>query len=234
MAKVADRLDRELGAQLGYSTSTTVAKYLETCQLEDFLDALTLIHDALRAIGYSRVAGEWTDFVERVFREENTSYRIAADGGVHYRVDREFAINIGSSLSAISNPRYAQVHAAFERARVDMEKTTPDALDAIRNVFEAAESLFKIVTGVNRSLDEGEVRKTLVPFVDRKMKDADAVAKRSAAAFITGFADWVNAAHPYRHGHDEVEAVIPPLHIGVAMISGGAAYIRWIATLDQL
>ena len=231
---VGERLDVELGAKLIRPTyAYTIAVYWEKCDVEEFLDSLTLVWRDIKERGYHTYADNWIAFVDRVFREEHLSYRMDKDGVVRRRVDEEYEANVATLIEALGEPKYKAVRDAFERARKDLAATSSDTLDALRSLFEAAESLFRIVTGSGASLDEREVKKTLVPFVDRQMSGSDSVAKSSAARFVIGFADWVDACHPYRHGHDQATAPVPPIELAVALVSSGAAYIRWLATLAR-
>jgi hypothetical protein len=234
LSSLAYTLNTELAAKLPQPYYVVhIARYWEKCPLPDFLDSLTF---AFRAVAEHKVADyakAWPAFIGRVFHEENLGYKIDSKGVVHYRVDEEYESNVSSALTALDAAKYSAVRTAFERARADLSKAVPDALDSVRSLFEAAESLFKIVTGSGSSLDAGEVKRKLAGFVAQQMKDSDPIAKSSTAKLTEGFADWVNACHPYRHGHDQPDAVEPPMSLAVALMSTGASYIRWIATLDQ-
>ena len=49
---------------------------------------------------------------------------------------------------------------------------------------------------------------------------------------VDALADWINAAHFYRHGQGSEEPVQPPLELAIAMVSSGGSFLRWIADLD--
>lgn len=227
------RIRKELGVsvpatQWGYDWHAFFTK----CAVRDFLDTITQIF-AVFENHMSRRA-EFLAFARRVMEEENMAYRVDNKGVVHYRVDNEHEQNVASAVAALGSARFKAVGDAFQRARDDLAKAQPDTLDALRSLFESAESLFKIVTESNASLDEREVKGKLSAFVDKKMAERDEVAKSASARFTLGFADWVNACHPYRHGHDQPNAPEPPIELAVALMSSGAAYLRWLATLDQV
>jgi hypothetical protein len=237
LGRLARLLDTEVGAELERPTYPfTVENFLKQCAIEDFLDALTMVYRAFSIssdVFSQKTAARWLDFVERAFREENVCYRIDSKGVVHFLVDAEFDANVGSLIAALSASRFSAARDAFARAREDMAKPVPDVIDATRAVFESAESVFKVAFDTNAKLDAGEVKRTLGPFIDRKMTGLDAVAKGANARIVDGFAHWVNACHPYRHGHKAERAVEPPMDVAVWLVSTGAGFIRWLATVSD-
>lgn len=234
LTTVANSIHRELGVEVEYKyASYDVPGFLAKCELRDFLDAITLVYQVVAGSQWTKGnASDYLGFIGRVFTEENLSYRVDARGVVHFRVDQEYESNVASAIAVLEDRRFAAAKSEFEHAREDMNKPTPDAIDATRALFAAAESVFKILTASNASLDAGEVKKTLGPFVDRCMSGRDTIAKGAAATLAVGFADWVNACHPYRHGHNQPDAPAPPLELAIAFMSIGAGYVRWLATLD--
>jgi len=229
---LAQQIRRELGVpvpstQWGYDFH----EFFTKCAVRDFLDSITQAYAVLESRPSMR--SEFVSFAQRVMEEENLTYAVDRKGVVHHRVDAEHEHNIASAIATLGSTKYKAVSDAFERARDDLAKAQPDTLDALRSLFESAESLFKIVTESNASLDEREVKGKLTAFVDKKMAKRDDVAKSASARFAIGFADWVNACHPYRHGHDQPNAPEPPIELAVALMSSGAAYLRWLATLDH-
>jgi hypothetical protein len=178
-------------------------------------------------------ADQWHKFVARAFREENLAYRLDEQCGVHYFVDEEFERNRLSTLMSIESPRYSAVRAAFQAAHQKLEQVPPDLKGALRDLFESVETLTKLISGSGKSLDAGFVRSVLEPRI-QALYDADAVAKRSSAKGAQSFSDWVDAAHPYRHGHEVEAPVSAPLELVVLLSSQGASFIRWLADLDRL
>jgi hypothetical protein len=226
-------INEELGAEIGDSPyATLIERYLHHCSIPDFLDAITILYLALK-VDDSDKGRVWLAFVGRVFDEENLCYRLDENGVVHFRVDEEYETNVASLIGSLDGARFGAARDAFQRARDDMAKPKPDLIDATRALFESAESLFKTITGSSAKLDAGEVKKTLVPYVDKKMRDADSIAKGAAGKMAMSFAAWVDSCHPYRHGHEAQEPIAPTVEFAVMLMSTGAGYIRWLATLDQ-
>ena len=70
--------------------------------LQYVLNVITLVSRFLRErSGGYRDAGDWNDFVARVFREENLGYSLDKECGVHYLVDEEFEHNRVSLLRGL-------------------------------------------------------------------------------------------------------------------------------------
>jgi hypothetical protein len=44
---------------------------------------------------------------------------------------------------------------------------------------------------------------------------------------------WTDAAHWYRHGQGKEEPKQPPASLAILSISAGAAFLRWLAEIDQ-
>lgn len=226
-------------------------EFFEKTQIEHVLSAITFIWRFLRteypewkpagkgltlaamsegALNYPQ-ANAWHAFVERVFREENMAYSVDEKCGVHYFVDEEFERNRVSALKCVELPRYSGVRAAFQAAHGKLERIPPDTKGSIRDIFEAAETLTKLVSGGGKALDAGFVRAELEPRV-QKLYTKDAVAQRSSAKSAQSFADWIDAVHPYRHGHGAEAPIAPPLELTVLLVSQGASFIRWLVDLD--
>jgi hypothetical protein len=58
----------------------------------------------------------WLKSCSRIFQEENLSCEIDGAGGVHFKVDAEFAASTRASIIALGLPRYANARAEFEKA----------------------------------------------------------------------------------------------------------------------
>jgi hypothetical protein len=209
-------------------------RFFESAPLIDVLTAITIIWRELDRVNLLGpiMPKEWRAFIERLLREENVGYRIDSKGGIHPVVDQEFARNQTSVLAALTNPRYATVLHAAEAAFKQLEALPMDGKGAARNIFEAAESLTKIITGTGADLDEGFVNKDLRRIVDRVF-DGDEQIKSTANRLLSSFGKWVSAVHPFRHGHDRERPLMLPDDVAVLAISQGASFLRWLADLDR-
>jgi hypothetical protein len=209
-------------------------------ELRDILDAVTLLCShpdpkdrTVRASErWQRVVRLWIDDVRRIFAEERVSYRVDDQGGVHLAVDGEFERNRAATLAGLGSARYANVLERFEAAFYALDKVPPDGKAAIRAVFEANEGLFRLMFPKASVLKGDEINNHLRPRLNA-IFEADRFALVAAQKMLTSFAEWITAAHQYRHEHGTEEPSQPPLGLAVMMVSLGASFIRWLIEIDQ-
>jgi len=231
-------VQREQGVELPYmGYGISWEKFFNTAELRDVLDAIT--HMSMYLDGRTRDSGlrheprrveQMRQEVARIFREEHVHYRLDELGGVHYAVDDEFQRNYVSAIEALGRNRYGAVRDAFEGAQQALDRDNPNSKEALRNVFEALEILFKLMFDVRR-LGAAEIKQHLLPTIDRAY-NGDATARQAAHKLAQSLIDWVDGVHFYRHGQAVEEAAQPPLGLTVALMSGAASYLRWLAELD--
>lgn len=209
---------------------TGFEKFFLNAPIVDVFTAITIVWRGLHS--FAKSARDWREFIERAFKEENLSYRVDSKCGIHPAVDQEFERNRVSSLAVLSEPRYAAVLHAAEAAFKQLDALPMDGKGAARNIFEAAESMTKIITASNCNLDEGFVNKELRRIVD-KVFAGDEQLKSTTNRLLSGFGKWVDAVHPFRHGHDREEPLVLPDDVAVLAVSQGASYLRWLADLDR-
>ena len=208
--------------------------FFERSELRDLLDAITLIRHELVRRKRKDLADRWVYFVERVFDEENLGYRVDDGGGVHYFIDEEFERSRVAALHCLANPKYAAVAAAFDDAHRNLDEDPADTKGAVRAVFEAMETLAKLMVEGNKisRLGPNAVERHIRPIVQGTYED-ERVALDAANQLLTGLSDWINSAQLYRHGQKVKEPAEPPLGLTVAIVSSGATYLRWLVELDQ-
>lgn len=235
-------IPRELGAEVPYIANWgySVGDFFKQAVITDVLGAITLIHRALLKLNYKTgnneptyQSTEWQAFVRRAFQEENLAYTLDEWCGVHPLVDAEFERNIAATLAGLGASRYAAARTAVEAMEAKFEQTPPDTKGAIRDAFEAVETLTKIITCSGKALDAGFVKSEIMPRV-QTLYQSDQAAKLSGASAAQSLADWVNAAHPYRHGQNTEEPIAPPEELAILLVSQGASFIRWLVDLDRL
>jgi hypothetical protein len=109
----------------------------------------------------------------------------------------------------------------------------PNRKGAIREVFGAAEAIFKLILPNVARLGAAELN-DLAPLLQKAYPDEGA-AQRSSAKMLSSFKDWVDAAHFNRHEQGTPdEAAQPSLGLAVYIVSAGASHVRWLAELDAL
>jgi hypothetical protein len=210
-------------------------QFFQECQLRDLLDLVTVAFQELvrtRSIGFEETNAQhrWVQEVRKIFAEENVHYTIDNHGGVHFQFDEEFARNRAAAIGALQNSRYANALHAFEGAMAALAKAPPDGKGAIRGVFSAAESIFKLILPNVPRLGAAELD-GLAPLLQKVYADDD-TAKSASAKMLSAIKDWVNGAHFYRHEPGTEEVAQPPLRLAVYIVSTGASHLRWLAELD--
>jgi hypothetical protein len=232
-----DVIARELGVPIDSSDSRYGfywPPFLAKAELRDVLDSITIRYDNLRVGHYDETGvdtrnakAKFLTEARRIFAEEKVRYRIDDQGGVHFTVDGEFERSRVATLSELGQSRYSGVRELFESAFTAMDSTPA----AIRAIFFAVESLFRLMFPNSAQLNSGEVTKQLKPRIDAiyaDQKPAVYVAQKQLAALQ----DWIDGAHFYRHEPGTEDPAQPPLDLAIYMVSQGAAHIRWLARLD--
>jgi hypothetical protein len=240
--KIRKEIPLKLGAEVPYlqNIGYSVSAFIKQADISDVLSAVTLIYRVTYTSGFenrqyvvksSPQSDNWKAFVRTVLQEENIAYTLDDECGVHPLVDVEFEQNIASAIAGLGATRHKGARAAFEAGKAKLRQTPPDTKGAIRDLFESVEILTKLISASGKSLDAGFVRAELERRIN-KLYAQDPVAQRSGAKAAQSFADWVDAAHPYRHGHEAEEPVAPPLELAVLLTSQAASFIRWLVDLD--
>jgi hypothetical protein len=168
----------------------------------------------------------------RIFVEERLCYEIDSGGGVHFRVDADFAAATNAAIAALGDSRYANAREQFEAAMAALSKATIDGKQGIRGVFNATECVFKLMYKQSPRLARGEVSTYLKPTV-KTVHAADPTALKTAVKSLEAFGAWVDACQNYRHEQGVEEPSQPPLDLAVQLISVGSGYLRWLISIDQ-
>jgi hypothetical protein len=221
-------LDREIGVSAPATHSwMTIVKELA---LSDVLDLITVAAENINNWG-GQVRDEWIRTIDKIFREENVHYRIEPGGGVRFYVDELFAQSRASVIAALAAPRYANALAEFEKGMGVLAQAPPDGKGAVRGTFTAIEGLFALMFPEVRRLAAGDVSR-LRPLVEQ-VYTSDRRAQESTKEMLQSFADWIDAAHHYRHEEGKPDAVAqPPLTLAIYLVSAGVSHLRWLAELD--
>jgi len=230
--------ESELGIQSPWSTTERWPQHLARWDIKDVLDLVTIAYRHLeqkkrRGIHNLSAPEEWIEGINRIFLEENVSYKADRAGGIHFVVDEEYARNTAASISALQNPRYANALHAFEEVTNALNEIPPNGKRAIRSVFASAESLFRLMLPDAPRLGRREAE-SLRPVLQR-MYAGDKPALSASAKLLNAFQDWVEAAHFYRHEPGMVDEIAqPPLALTIHVVSVGASHLRWLAEIDAM
>lgn len=225
-------LGRELGVVIQKSFTIVGDVYrfdsaIVTAEIYSLLDICTEIFR--RCDAWSELdAFEWMQHFNKSCLEENVPYFMDEQGGVHPAVDSEFQHNLATTISGLDAPRYRAALTAFSGIQPALDRE--DTRQAIRQVFDTAENIVKMMTGA-KGLDASAIQRQLT----NKIRDNwdEGAAKDAANQMVAGFVNWVNAAHSYRHIEGRPDAAAPPMDLTILMISVGASYIRWLIDQDQ-
>jgi hypothetical protein len=209
------------------------ADFYHKSTITDLLDAITQIWQLLRDNRNKGLAELWVKFVDIALTDENVAYEIDAEGGIHPRVDEEFQHNRAATVAALQAPRYRAALEQFEAAQAALNAAPPNGKNAIRDTFESVESIFKLMCGNPKPqrISAQEVRTRLKQII-APLYGGNLPAQTAAELMCESLADWINAAHRYRHAPGEEEPLPPPLDVAVLMMSAGASWVRWLAELD--
>lgn len=225
-------LTTTLEMELGISVSGWSSFYLKS-ELRDVLDSVTVIYrDLYGRGGRPMPSGAWTALVNRIFREENVPYLVGSNGGVHYSHDAEFSHNISSTIAAIQGPRYKNIQVEFAQVQGALDAVPPNGKDAVRKTFTALEGMFRLMFPRAPRLGTAEARSNISPLI-ASVYGVRATDQRAAEKMLASFADWIDAAHFYRHEHGQAEVAQPQIGLAIGIVSTGAAYLRWLAELDS-
>ena len=200
--------------------------------VKDLLDTVVLIRKFLERKISDRSALFFSKEARRIFKEENVSFEVDEKGEVHPMIDSAFASVRHSAIAALSDPRYSGSLECIEKSENCLLQESQDFKGAIVAVFEAAENLFKLMYEVPR-LSKAKVKEKIGPFQESMYKE-DKVACRAANKALSGFGEWVDAAHNYRHAPGKEKPSPPPKEVAILLISQGYSYVRWLAEVDRI
>jgi hypothetical protein len=128
----------------------------------------------------------WVASVTRIFREENVHYDVdPLGGGVRFYIDEDFASSRASAVAAMSAPRYANAREEFEKGMAALARSPPDGKTAIRNVFAAAEGVFRLLVPSAPRLAASELS-ALTPLMQH-LYASDKTALRALSKMLTSF-----------------------------------------------
>lgn len=232
-------LAKKLGIPVpaNYRFPTYWPSILAKMELRDFLDSLTVLYQAL-GNGFNPertrvMRGRFLRDAREVFEEEQIAYRIDDEGGVHLKVDAAFEGERVSLISGLGSARYNNVRSNLDATFHALDETPPDYKRAVRAIFSAAEGLFKLSFQKPLQMNTAEIQTRLKPAIDRIYAD-NTYALRSSQKQVESLRDWVDGVHFYRHEPGSEEPSPPPPETAILIVSQGMAFIRWLASIDQI
>ncbi len=235
--KVAELIQNELGVKVRFwatysGSGYSWEEYFNTCDIRDLLDTVTIIWQVLQRSNKRQEADKWRVSVAKIFREERVQYSVDDQCGVRFNVDQQFHADTIATIASMDNARFAKPRDIFKTALSRFDEHPPACKDAIRDTFEAAETLVKIILGEGRitRLEATIVDRHLIPLVRQKFSN-NKPAVNAATSALNSLSDWINAAHHYRHGQDCNSPIEPPVDLAIYLVSLGASHIRYLAKI---
>lgn len=223
-------LEEELGVIIPIQLNVGIdaREFFLNAKLRDVLSSVTIIWEAAPL---THKEG-WLENVARIFREENTCYRVDERGGVHPVPDEEYERNRVATIAALAPARYRAALEDFEKVQEALNEQPPDLTEGIYRTFLAIENVFKLMCPDANRLSEGQIKRHLSSVIENYYSDDD-TAKGAAKRLCDGLKDWVNSAQDYRHSQGNEEPKQPPSELAILIMSSGAAFLRWLAQIDQ-
>lgn len=168
--------------------------------------------------------------ITRIFEEEAIGFSVDEEMGFHPAFDEEFERSRSSIVRILNSERFRHEADFIARSETALLANPPDGRAAIRAVYDAAENLFKRITG-KQNINNTHVRKELT---DLALQDIPQDGKSNVAVMkiLYAFEDWVAACHVYRHSPGEAETAQPTEAIVILMVSQGYGFVRWLADLS--
>jgi hypothetical protein len=234
---LANALCRVVSQKVGVEVSTGLSgryglsELIKTGKLRDVLDLITVGFSFFLDKGYERKAYIWKEAVQEIFEEESVAYKLDAKCGVHFLYDAEFERSRGQVITALKAPRYVGVHAELSKAFDFVSQRPPDTKNAVKSAFEAIEILSKLMDPQIKRLGSNEVKRNLRRIIISDSSH-DKISENATNQLLESFASWVNSVQTYRHGQVGEGAVKPPLQMALLILSGSAAWLRWMLSFD--
>jgi hypothetical protein len=183
--------------------------------VSDLLDVLTMLWRNVNG----RRCEDFRSNIALIFAEEAIGFSVDEEMGFHPAFDEEFERSRSSIVRILSGGRFpheADFIAQSERALLAVPI---DGRAAIRAVYDAAENLFKRITG-KQNITNVHVRQELTAVALLGIPQ-DGKSNVAVKKILNAFEAWVAACHVYRHAPGEAETAQPTEAIAILMVSQG-------------
>lgn len=201
-------------------------------EIRDLLDMTTLLFEFLVANGRDAHAAEMLTTVRRIFAETQVGYTLDDQGVMHPAFDTAFEGVRQSAIRGLGGEKYNLTRQFVEDAEKALIADPIDGRQAIRNIFEAVENLYKQMYPRAALLNNGSIANDLKPEIEASLEGRN-VAKRSALKQVDSFKCRINSAHDYRHAPGDPEPAQPPEELAILAVSQGFGFLRWLVTVQQ-
>ena len=244
---ISTYIEAETGARVPWRSGyRDLDSFFQNSDLRDVLDSVTHIyrfaisqyalclrsHDHGGYMEWASTASDWKIFVRRVLAEEHTTYEIDEECHVRYATDEAYAACRKATLAGLDAEKWSAARAEFERAFGCMDSDSPDGNGAVRAIAAAVESCIKtIIPSPVARVGRPELDRHLLPMI-QSIYGQDEVAFNASNQMLNSLGKWINATHQYRHGQSGEVEVSVPMELSIQFLSSGAAYLRWLISVD--
>jgi len=234
---IAQRIEREVGISVPRGVNSfSIDRFFKNEKIEDVLDAITVVYEGLeettpRRGAHRRHGEEFRVFVNQVFKEEGIAYLMSADGSVNFNPDEEFEANRTLTLGALAEPQFNAALTAFNNAYSAFHSEPPNYKSALKDIFEANESIFKNITKEERLTKHCIVKSKST--LSTLAKNPDPTSSKAFDSILNSYIGWVDAMHNYRHAGGGTVYDNPTLEFTTLALSNGSAYLRWLVSIAK-
>lgn len=227
-AAVEGELGIEIVRSAAYSSPYVPWEHLVRKELSvsDLLNVLTMLWRNVD--GRSR--NNFRNNITRIFAEEAIGFSVDGEMGFHPAFDEEFERSRSSIVRILNGERFRHEADFIALSETALLANPLDGRAAIRAVYDAAENLFKRITG-KQNITNGHVRKELAAVASQGIPQ-DGKSNVAVNKILNAFEDWAAACHVYRHAPGEAETTQPTEAIAILMVSQGYGFVRWLAELS--
>ena len=196
--------------------------------ISDLLNVLTILW---RNVGDDKRRSNFRNNITRIFAEEAIGFSVDVEMGFHPAFDEEFERSRSSIVRILSGERFRHEADFIALSEAALLAKPLDGRAAIRAVYDAAENLFKRITG-KQNITNGHVRTELAAVVLQGIPQ-DGKSNVAVNKMLDSFEDWAAACHIYRHAPGEAKTMQPTDAIAILMVSQGYGFVRWLAELSE-
>lgn len=236
--EIEDQIQSELGLNPpAHNYLSNWQRFIADQPSADFLDIVVIVANVLQAAlrddRYGQIKNdEYINSVRRIFLEENLAYQVDELGGVHPVVDAGLEMTKVSVVRSLDGKEFSNVKMALDEGLAHMNSVPINGKLAIRGVFSAVESLFRLRYPSAPRLAADQISKFLTP-EPATIGASDLATAQSLAKLGQSFSAWIDAAHWYRHEQGVEEPHQPPETLAVVIVGEGLSWLRFLADLHK-
>ncbi|UOA26433.1 hypothetical protein [Pseudosulfitobacter sp. DSM 107133] len=237
---LARLIERRCGIDIvvlgGSSFHANWDKLFRDGELRDIFDTLTLAFREMpdekteprfKAVGRREaIRKEFSQILD----EEMVGYFLDEEGIVHPRVDEAFEGARRSLIDGLKDDKYAAARNYLDDVDRALLRNPTDGRQAIRSVFDVVENIYKQAFQKETHINARSLANNLKPIVGNKYCD-DKLESQVAEKMFSGFCNWVDSVHFYRHEAGRPEPSQPSEETTLAIVSQGYSHARWLLAM---